>query len=329
MVKARAVAVRESGGPEVLAIEERDIRGPGPFEVLVEVAAAGVNRADLLQRRGLYPAPPGSPQDIPGLEYAGVVAEVGEGVTSARVGDRVMGIAGGGAMATHLVAHERELSAVPDSLDLERAAAVPEVFITAYDALMLQAGVGVGSVVVIHAAGSGVGTAAIQLCRAAGARPVGTSRTREKLDRCRELGLEDGILAEGGAFAEELSRLTGGRKADAILDAVGGAYLSENLRAVAPKGAVIVVGLMGGLKAELNMGALLQKRARLVGTVLRSRPLEDKAALTQSFQRAVLPLFEEGALAPVIDDVMPMESVAEAHSRMEKNETFGKLVLRW
>ncbi len=329
MKPARAVTITQSGGPEVLAIGEVQVREPGAFEVLVEVAAAGLNRADLLQRRGLYPAPPGSPQDVPGLEYAGIVAEVGESVTSVRKGDRVMGITGGGAMATYLVASEREVLPVPDTLDLERAAAVPEAFITAFDALTLQAGMQMGQIVLIHAAGSGVGTAAIQLCRAAGARPVGTSRTRDKLSRCRDLGLEDGILAEEGTFAGELEKLTGGRKADVILDSVGAAYAGENLRAVAPKGTIVVLGLMGGAKSELSLGALLTKRVRIAGTVLRSRPLEEKAAVAQAFSRSVVPLIAEGRLAPVVDEVASMESIADAHARMEKNATFGKIVLRW
>ena len=329
MPTARAVTIREPGTPDVLAIADTQVRDPGAFEVLVEVAAAGLNRADLLQRRGLYPAPAGSPADVPGLEYAGVVAAVGEGVTAAKVGDRVMGIAGGGAMATHLVAHERELIPVPEDLELERAAAIPEAFITAFDALLLQAEMGMGDVVLIHAAGSGVGTAAIQLCRAAGARPVGTSRTRDKLDRCRDLGLDEGIEVRDGAFADELGRLTEGRKADIILDGVGAAYAAENLRAAAPKGTIVVIGLMGGAKGEVPLGALLGKRVSLIGTVLRSRPLEEKAAVTQAFARAVIPLFRDGALAPVVDEVMPMSAVREAHERMERNETFGKLVLAW
>jgi NADPH:quinone reductase len=329
MPTARAVTIREPGDLEVLSIEDRVVREPGAFEVLVEVAAAGLNRADLLQRRGLYPAPAGSPPDVPGLEYAGVVAAVGEGVKAVRAGERVMGITGGGAMATYLVAHERELLPVPADLELEQAAAIPEAFITAFDALILQGGMGLGEVVLIHAAGSGVGTAAIQLCRLAGARPVGTSRSRDKLARCRALGLEDGIQAEGGAFADELARLTGGRKADLILDAVGAAYLGENLRAVASRGRIVVIGLMGGVAGELGLGALLAKRVQLVGTVLRSRPLEEKAAVAQAFARAVLPHFEAGSLRPVIDDVLPMSEIGAAHERMERNQTFGKLVMRW
>jgi NADPH:quinone reductase len=329
MPTARAVTILESGSPDVLSIEDREVREPGAFEVLVEVAAAGLNRADLLQRRGLYPAPAGSPQDVPGLEYAGTVAAVGDGVTSVRAGDRVMGITGGGAMATHLVVHERELLPVPANLELEEAAAIPEAFVTAFDALTLQAEMRMGEVVLIHAAGSGVGTAAVQLCRVAGARPVGTSRSPEKLARCRDLGLEDGIAVEGGDFADELARVTGGRKADLILDAVGAAYLGENVRAVAPQGRIVVIGLMGGAKSEVSLGALLSKRVTLVGTVLRSRPLEEKAAVAQAFARAVLPHFERGSLRPVLDAVLPMTEIAQAHARMERNETFGKLVMRW
>ena len=329
MPTARAVTITEPGDPEVLAISDVEVRKPGAFEVLVEVAAAGLNRADLLQRRGLYPAPAGAPKHIPGLEYAGVVAAVGEGVEHVRQGDSVMGIAGGGAMATHLVAHERELLRAPARIGLAEAAAIPEAFITAFDALTLQAEMGLGDVVLIHAAGSGVGTAAIQLCRRAGARPIGTSRTAGKLERCRALGLDHGVVVEGGAFADEVARLAGSRKPDIVLDAVGAAYLAENLRALAPKGTIVVIGLMGGVKGELPLGALLGKRARLVGTVLRSRPLEEKASVTQAFGRAALAGFEDGELEPVIDEVMPMTAIREAHARMERNETFGKLVMRW
>jgi putative PIG3 family NAD(P)H quinone oxidoreductase len=329
MVRARAVRIREPGAPEVLEIGEVELREPGPYEVLVEVAAAGLNRADTLQRRGFYPAPPGAPEDVPGLEYAGTVSAVGEAVTSWTDGDRVMGIVAGGGMATHVVVHEREAIPVPEGLELARAAAIPEVFLTAWDALFLQAGASMGKTVVLHSVGSGVGTAGLQLLCAAGAIVIGTSRTEDKLERCRRLGLERAVLVEGGAFATDVKRLTGGVGADVILDGVGAAYLGENLEALAPRGTLIVLGLMGGVAAELPLGRLLQKRARILGTVLRARPLEEKAALAQRFRHEVLPLFAAGVLEPVVDEVLPMAEVAEAHRRMEANETFGKLVLAW
>ena len=320
--------LRGAGDVDVLHIEDvpRPVAGTG--EVLVEVAAAGLNRADCLQRRGFYPAPPGAPRDVPGLELAGVVVEVGAGVLDLAVGDRVMGITAGGAMATHVALHERTLVRVPPSLDLERAAAVPEVFMTAFDALA-QADLAMGEVVLVHAAGSGVGTAAVQLCARAGARAIGTSRTADKLERAAELGMADGVLVEEKSFAARVRELTGGRGADVILDCVGAAYLEENVRALAPRGRLVLVGLLGGASGTLLMGALLAARATVHGTVLRSRPLEEKAALAQAFAAQVVPLLADGRLVPVVDAVLPMEQVREAHRRMERNDTFGKIVLTW
>ena len=324
----RAVRIREHGGPEVLELAEFSARPPGYGEILVRVEAAGLNRADLLQRRGLYPAPPGSPADIPGLEYAGVVEAIGEGVTEWKVGDRVMGIVGGGAMATHVTVSAREAIPVPSRLSSAEAAAIPEAFLTAYDALFLQAGLRMGESVLIHAVGSGVGTAALQLAREAGALVIGTSRSKEKLDRCKAMGLEASILVEGG-FAEKVREHTGGRGADCILDLVGAAYFEENLAALANRGRMICVGLLAGAKANLPLGTLLSKRITLIGTVLRSRAPEEKALLARRFADEVLPLFERGRLSPVVEAVLPFEQVAEAHRLLESNRTFGKVVLAW
>ena len=329
MSTARAIEIRGAGGVDVLAISEIEVRDPGPGQVMVEVSACGLNRADVLQRRGLYPAPPGAPADIAGLEYAGTVAAVGDGVHTAAIGDRVMGIVGGGGMATRVVVHERELIRVPDGMSLQDAAAIPEVFLTAYDALFEQAELSMGQRVVLHSVGSGVGTAALQLAAVAGGVAIGTSRTRRKLDRCGELGLHHGVLVEEGKFADKVKELTGGAGADIVLDTVGASYLAENLAALATRGVVIVVGLLGGISGNAPLAVLMGKRASLVGTVLRARPLEEKAALAQRFSRRVVPLFESGALRPVIGDVMPMTEIAAAHERMERNETFGKIVLTW
>ncbi len=329
---ARAVRIKSPGGPEVLSIDRVSVDPPGPGQLLVEVTAAGLNRADLLQRRGLYPPPKGAPKDVPGLEYAGHVAAVGDGVRAFAPGDEVMGIVAGGAMATHLVVHERETIRVPAGLALTHAAAVPEAFVTAYDALFEQVELAMGEHVVIHAVGSGVGTAALQLVRLAGAHPIGTSRTEEKLDRCAELGLAHGVVVDGKTprFAERVRELTDDHGADVVLDLVGGAYLGENVDALTPTGRMVVVGLVGGMSAELSLAKLLQKRLRVVGTVLRSRPLEEKAALAQRFARRIAPLFAAGGgLAPVVDAIVPMTEIADAHARMERNETFGKIVLTW
>ncbi len=327
---ARAVRIEKPGGPEVLKIDRVPVDDPGPGEILVEVAAAGLNRADLLQRRGAYPAPPGYPADVPGLEYAGKVAAVGSRVTRWKAGDRVMGIVGGGAMATHLTVHEREALPVPEDLALTHAAAIPEAFLTAFDAIFAQAGLVAGEALLVHAVASGVGTAALQLARRAGAQVIGTSRTEAKLERCAELGLADALHVTDGRFAEATRALTAGRGADVLLDVVGGPYLEENLEALADRGRMVVIGLMGGRSAELPLGALLRRRLTVRGSVLRARPLEEKAALAQRFTREVVPAFAPGGgLAPVVDDVLPMSEIQAAHERMERNETFGKIVLEW
>ncbi|MCA9616857.1 MAG: NAD(P)H-quinone oxidoreductase [Sandaracinus sp.] len=328
-VKGRAVRIRGAGGPEVLELDDDyRTRAPGPGEVRVEVVAAGLNRADCLQRRGFYPAPPGAPKDIPGLELAGRVESVGEGVTAWKVGDGVMAITGGGAMATHVILHERELVAVPEGLGFEEAAAIPEVFFTAYDALE-QASLRSGEVLLVHAIASGVGTAALQLAKAAGAHVVGTSRSASKLEGCRDLGLDDGLLVDGSVSFANAVKAVAPRGADVILDTIGAKYVAENLRALAPRGRVVTIGLLGGVKAELDLGLLLAKRATWSGSVLRARPLEEKATLAQAVTREMLPLFRRQKLRPIVDAVLPMEEIRAAHERMESNETFGKLVLRW
>ncbi len=329
MIAGRAVTISGAGGTDVLGIDEFAVRDPGPGEVLVQIVCAGLNRADILQRRGFYPAPPGAPAHVPGLEFSGTVAAVGEGGTSWREGDRVMGIAAGGAMATHIVVHERELLAIPELFDLEHAAAIPEVFLTAYDALFARAELRVGEIVLLHAVGSGVGTAALQLALAAGARPIGTSRTQDKLDRCAELGLENPLLVTDKKFKARVKDMTDGAMANVILDTIGAAYLGENIASLATCGRLVIVGLLGGVSATAPLGLLLARRATVIGTVLRSRPLEEKATLVRAFSRDVLPLFELGRLSPVVDCVMPMQDIADAHQRMEQNETFGKIVLRW
>jgi NADPH:quinone reductase len=327
--EARAVRINAPGGPEVLTLDRIEVRDPGATEVLVQVVAAGVNRADCLQRRGVYPAPKGVVQDVPGLEFAGRVAQLGSEVEGLKVGDPVMAIAAGGAMATHIVAHARELVRVPQNIDLVQAAAIPEVFMTAYDALFLQAGLGMGQFALVHAIGSGIGTAALQLIHAAGATAIGTSRKAEKLARLASLGLVHGIETTEPLFADRVKEITGGRLADAVLDTVGAKYLGENIKAVAPGGTIVVIGMLGGNKAELPLGLLVAKRAGLRGSVLRSRPLEQKIALAQTFSAAVLPLLAAGRIRPVVEDVLPMSEVQKAHARMESDELFGKLVLTW
>ena len=325
----RAIAIASPGGPEVL--EERDVAlpEPGAGQLRVRVHAVGVNRADLLQRQGRYPAPPGVPADVPGLEYAGTVDALGPGVEGWRVGDRVMGLVGGGAYAEAVVVDAREVVAVPAGLSFEEAAAVPEAFITAHDALFTLLGLRAGESVLIHAVGSGVGTAAVQLARAAGARVLGTSRSAWKLERATSLGLEIGIDAGAEAFAEAVRRHTGGRGVDAILDLVGGGYLRGNLESLAVKGRMAVVGLVAGRRAELDLGLLLARRLTVIGTVMRGRSPDEKAAAVAAFRDDVLPLLEEGRVRPVVDVVLPFHEVREAHRRVEADRNFGKVVLTW
>jgi putative PIG3 family NAD(P)H quinone oxidoreductase len=328
-IEARAVRIRGAGGPEVLSLATLNVRDPGPDEVRVAISAAGLNRADCLQRRGVYPAPKGVVADVPGLEFAGTVECVGAEVSDLRVGERVMGICAGGAMATHIVVHAGELLRVPGPLSLIEAAAVPEAFMTAYDALVLQGELGLGQTALIHAAASGVGTAAIQLVRALGAIAIGTSRSEDKLARVMPLGLTHGICTADGHFADRVRELTDGEHAHVVLDTVGAKYITENLKAVAPGGRIIVIGLLGGAKGELPLGLLVAKRASLRGSVLRSRTLGEKLALAAAFRTATLGLFEQGLLRPVVEDVLPMADVQKAHTRMEADDVIGKLVLSW
>lgn len=325
----RAIVIGRPGGPEVLELRDVPAPEPGPGEVLVRVRAVGLNRADVLQRKGHYPAPPGVPADIPGLEYAGEVAALGAGVTRWRPGDRVMGLVAGGACAELLVAHEDTAIPAPAAWPYTEAAAVPEAFLTAYDAIIRQLGLTAGEAVLIHAVSSGVGTAALQLAHAWGARTFGTSRSAEKLGRAAPLGLDVAIDSSREDFAEVVRRETGGRGVEVVLDLVGGPALEGNLKALALRGRMIIVGLTAGRAARLDMGLVLNKRLTIVGTALRSRSLEEKAALTRDFEREVMPLLAAGRLRPVLDRGFPMAEAAEAHRVMESNAHFGKLVLVW
>lgn len=328
MSEMRAVVIDGPGGPEVLQVRQVEAPVPGRGELCVRVHAAGVNRADLLQRRGMYPAPPGWPDHIPGLEYAGEIESIGSDVREWQPGDRVMGLVGGGGYAERVVTAEREAIPIPESLSFEEAAAVPEVFMTAHDALFTQLGLGLGERLLIHAVGSGVGTAALQLAKVAGVMVFGTSRTAWKLERAKELGLDIDIDTSRRSFVDVVEAETDGAGADVILALVGGPYLSDNLRILARRGRMIVVGLTGGRKAEIDLGVLLRKRLRVVGTSLRSRPLEEKIAVAQAFRHEVLPPLAAGRIRPIVDEVFDLEDAARAHRHMEANANFGKLVLR-
>jgi putative PIG3 family NAD(P)H quinone oxidoreductase len=293
------------------------------------VRAAALNRADVLQRLGHYPAPAGYPQNIPGLEFAGEVDEVGPEASLWKRGQRVFGITGGGAQAEYVVVPENHLAEIPANLDWAEAAAVPEVFITAHDALFTRAKLQPGETMLVHAAGSGVGTAVIQLARAAGAQAYGTSRTSEKLDRAREYGLRNSVAVNDGPqnFPAVVQEWTNGQGVNVIIDLVGAAYLEANLSALAPKGRMVLVGTTAGSKATLDFATVMRKRLTIIGTMLRARSSEEKATATRLFANHVVPLLADGIVRPVVDKVYKLAEVREAHLRMESNESFGKIIL--
>jgi NADPH2:quinone reductase len=323
----RAIVIAKPGGPEVLELREVPAPEPSRGEVRVRIRATAVNRADLLQRLGVYPAPPGSPADIPGLELAGEVDAVGPDVTDLAIGDRVLGIVGGGSYAEQVTVHARALAKMPAGMSFTDAAAIPEAFLTAWDGMVDQGELGAGETVLVHAAGSGVGTAAIQIARAIGARSIGTARTADKLERARALGLDEGLVPEGGKFADAVRKRTGGRGVDVVVELVGGAYVEQDLACIATKGRIVVIGTMGGTQVEMNLGILMHKRAEIRGTMLRARPLEEKILVAQALQRHLVPLFERGTLKPIVDRVLPLAHAGEAHRAMQSSETFGKIVL--
>jgi NADPH:quinone reductase len=326
----KAVVITRFGGPEVLEIQEVPKPQPGPEEVLVGVRSTALNRADLLQRLGRYPAPTGAPQNIPGLEFAGEVVDSGTNAHRWHKGDRVMGIVSGGAHAEFVTGHQDAVIAVPPNIEWSAAGAVPEVFITAHDALQ-QAGFKAGENVLVHAVGSGVGLAATQLVRALGGHAFGTSRTPDKIERAKPFGLESGYavpepsaLRGLSAFAE---RVTGGDGFDVVLDLNGGPYFAASLEAMALRGRIILIGGVAGGKADVDLYQILRKRLHVIGTVLRARSLQEKIAITTAFAREVGPLLAERIIQPVIDSVLPLEKIQDAHRRLESNETFGKVVL--
>lgn len=323
-----AVVIARPGGPEVLEIRSVSRAAPQDSEVLVRVRAAALNRADMLQRRGRYPAPPGVPADIPGLEFAGEVEAVGAAVRLWRPGQRVMGLIAGGAQAQYLVAHERTLSEIPANLSWEQAAAIPEAFITAHDALWVQAGLRPNERVLIHAVASGVGLAALQLARAMNAVACGTSRTPDKLERAKTLGLIEGFSVPNAPTVETAKTWSNQGGFDVVMDLVGGTYTNASVHALAPRGRILLIGTMGGARTEIDLGIILGKRAQLRGTMLRARPLEEKIAVNLTFREEVVPLFASGVLKPVIDTEFDWHDIRKAHEHLESDQTFGKVVLR-
>jgi NADPH2:quinone reductase len=317
-----------------LELADRPRPEPAPDGVVVRVHGAGLNRADLLQRAGRYPPPPGVPVDIPGMEFAGVVEAIGADVTTRAVGDRVFGITGGGAQAEYVAAPAVHCAIVPENLDLVAMGGVPEAFVTVHDAMVTQARVAAGEWVLVHAIGSGVGTAALQLAHAFGARVVGTARTADKLQRCKALGLDVGIepprtddgALDVDALAWSIIEATDGG-ANVTLDLVGGDYVIADVNAAAVKGRIVCIGTIAGGRATLPIMAILGKRLTLIGTVLRGRDVAEKAAATDAFVRDVVPLLADGRIAPVIEATLPLDRAEDAYALLESDTTFGKVIL--
>jgi NADPH2:quinone reductase len=326
----RAAIITRPGGPEVLQIEDRPTPIPGPGQILVRVHASALNRADLLQRNGQYPAPAGAPADIPGLEFAGEVATLGPGVAEWNPGDRVFGIVAGGGNAEYLVTDAGTVAPLPLDVSSTDAAAIPEAFITAYDALVRQACVVAGEAVLIHAVGSGVGLAATQLARAWKATPYGTARTSEKIDRARMLGLVAGLVVDDDVdvIPPFVERLTAARGIDVTIDLLGGTYVAPSIRTAALRGRIMLIGTIAGRAATLPLPLVLAKRLTLRGTVLRARSIGEKRVVTAAFAEDVVPLFASGVLRPTVDSIFDLDDIRAAHERLESNATFGKIVVR-
>jgi NADPH:quinone reductase len=325
----RAVIFTGAGGPDVISIGEVPNPEVQPEHVRVRVQAAGLNRADLLQRRGTYPAPKGWPANIPGLEYAGEVEAV-RGSSRWKVGDRLMGLVGGGAMAELVVVHQDEALPIPEGLSYTDAAAIPESFLTGYDALVTRGRLVPGERVLVHAVGSGLGTAAVQIARHLGATVIGTSRNAGKLARAALYGLDQGVDTSRSSFRGSIDE-----PVDVIIDVLGGPAFADNLAVLAPRGRLIMLGHLGGGSANtVDLGPILRKRLEVIGTVMRPRGLEERIPLVQEFTERMIPLFDRriehaAPLRPVIERVFPMALLADAHRLMESNETFGKVVVTW
>ncbi len=333
----KAVYIKEFGGAENLEIREVE-NPPTPIktQILVRVKTSASNRADVLQRRGLYPAPQNFSERVLGLEFAGEVAEIGAKVSNFKIGERGFGITAGGAQAEFVLTEESHLAKIPEHLNFTQAAAIPEAFITAHDAIFTQGDLRKGETLLIHAVGSGVGLAALQLAKAKNVTVFGTTRNADKLEKCKKLGLDFGIVTDSNEIesnpkwlAENIQNQNANRGADVILDLVGAKYFAANLESLTLKGRLILVGLTGGATAQFNLGMALMKRARIFGTVLRSRSTLEKAEATAKFVADVLPLFEKNLIVPNVDKIFSIQNIREAHEYLESNESFGKVILEF
>jgi putative PIG3 family NAD(P)H quinone oxidoreductase len=325
----KAAWIASFGDAEVLQMREVSRPIPGREDILVRVHASALNRADLLQRQGKYPPPAGYPVEIPGIEFAGEIAETGSSVRKWKPGQRVFGLIGGAAHAEYVTTHQDLVAEIPDNLDWTAAAAIPEAFITAHDALWIQAGLRPGETVLINAVGSGVGLAAVQLVHAVQAIPYGTSRTAAKLDQAKQYGMAEGLVVRDNfdALLATMEQLTQGRGINVMLDLVGGGYVRAGQKLMALKGRMILVGTVGGGSYELESRYVMSKRLQIRGTVMRARSLEEKIRATQAFASEVVPLLATGVLRPTIDSTFPLDEIADAHRRLESNQSAGKVVI--
>jgi len=326
MDRMTAIEIKTPGGPEVLVPVERPMPKPGHGELLIKVAAAGINRPDVMQRTGNYPPPPGA-SDIPGLEIAGTVAELGHGVDRFKVGDAVCGLVAGGGYATYCVAPAVQCFPVPKGLSMVEAAAIPETFMTVWPNLFERGRLQGGERVLVHGGTSGIGTTAIQLARAAGARVFATAGSKAKCEACEALGAERGIDYKTEDFVAVVKQLTDGKGVDVVVDIIGAAYFAKNLDVLGMEGRLVQIATQSGLKAEINLLAVMQKRLHISGSTLRPRPIQDKARIAKLLEDHAWPLFESGRIKPVIDSTFPLQDAAKAHARMDSSQHIGKIVL--
>ena len=321
-----AVAITRPGGPEVLQPETRALPTPGNGELLVKVAAAGVNRPDVAQRSGSYPPPPGA-SDLPGLEISGEVIAVGDGVTKHKIGDKVMSLVAGGGYAQYCIAQDAQAMTVPDALSMQEAGATAETLMTVWHNVFERGGLKAGETLLIHGGSSGIGTMAIQLAKAFGATVIVTVGSQDKADACTKLGADHAINYKTQDFVEEVKKLTDGKGVNLILDMVGGDYIDKNYEIAAMDGRVVQIAFLGGPKATVNFAKLMMKRLHHTGSTLRPRSNADKAAMVAAIEAKVMPLIRDGKVKPLIDATFPLEKASEAHARMETSQHIGKIVL--
>jgi putative PIG3 family NAD(P)H quinone oxidoreductase len=324
--RMRAVIAPEPGGPDVLTLTELPDPVPGPGEVVIDVVATAVNRADTLQRQGLYPPPPGA-SDVLGLECSGVISAVGAGVEGWTEGVRVCALLAGGGYAEKVLVPAGQVMPVPDDIDLVSAGALPEVACTVWSNVFMIAGLQPGETLLVHGGAGGIGTMAIQIAHALGNRVVATAGSPEKLELCRKLGADLAVSYNEQDFVEEVRATTDGAGADVILDNMGAKYLDRNVDALATEGRLVIIGMQGGAKGELNIGKLMNKRGAVIATSLRSRPVEEKAVICASVVDHVWPLVANGSVKPIVHATLPLDQVAEAHRMMEAGAHVGKIVL--